>query len=95
MNMFYSMLLWFSADARLAEQVASSVFDKSYPLLKRIDTASMQRDGDNMVVAVSYSTGGMRARPDPYKIFLVNPDQGTAKEVDLDAQPQFVIRGRK
>jgi hypothetical protein len=94
MKFLKSISLWFAADARSAREYACAFFDKHYPNLKRIGCSSLKRDGIDVVVAVFYSEG-MPSRPGPYKVFLVNPTLKKAIEIDLSAQPQYAIRGRK
>lgn len=50
-------------------------------------------DGKTYVVVV-YEVPGRHSRPAPYKVFEVE-EEGRSSEVDLEAHPQFKIRGRK
>jgi hypothetical protein len=94
MQMFQAISLWFCKHARSAKACACAAFDERYPSLRRKGCSCVRRDGSNLVVAVFYSTG-MPSRPEPYKVFLVDPVLKTVNEIDLSTQPQYAIRGRK
>ena len=91
--MFSAILLWFDGNARKAESVGRQTFDKQHPTLKRTGCVSLKREGSNYVVAVFYAQG--MTRPNPYKIYLVDVSISVATEVDLEACPEYRIRGRK
>jgi hypothetical protein len=94
MTTLQSIAIRFDRKARVARTIAFAAFDESYPNLGRAGTLFLKRQGSDIVVGIAYSTG-MPQRPAPYKVYLVNPALGTAMEIDLSKQPQYLIKGRK
>lgn len=92
--MFEFITIWFDKDARRARKLAFAFFERRYPALEIRGTVSLKRQAGDIMLAIAYSTGTPQ-RPDPYKVFLVDPVRETVAEVDLSKQPEYLIRWRK